>query len=99
MAFQRRSDSVEVGTEQKQIASRDAVEFTAFVSEVDELEALYMTDLDGRLKRSNDMINEEMDLEVLGDAVGLSNSMDAAAAKRAKQERILSLIRIMGGRL
>ena len=81
------------------VRTRDAVEFTAFVSEVDELEALYMTDLDGRLKRSNDMINEEMDLEVLGDAVGLSNSMDAAAAKRAKQERILSLIRIMGGRL
>ena len=81
------------------IRTRDAVEFETFVSEVDELEALYMTDLDGRLKRSNDMINEEIDREVLGDAVGLSNSMDDAAARRAKEERILSLIRIMGGRL
>jgi len=33
------------------IRTRDAVEFETFVSEVDELEALYMTDLDGRLKR------------------------------------------------
>lgn len=81
------------------VQTRDAAEFSTFVSEIDELEALFMTDLDGRLKRSNDMINEEMDREVMGDAIGLANSMDAAAAKRAKQERILSLIRIMGGRL
>lgn len=81
------------------VRTRDNVEFTSFMSEIDELEALYMTDLDGRLKRSNDLINEEIDLEVLGDAVGLSDSMNAAAARRAKEERILSLIRIMGGRL
>ena len=81
------------------VRTRDAVEFSSFVSEVDELEALYMTDLDGRLKRSNDMINEEIDREVMGDAIGLSDSMNDAAARRAKEERILSLIRIMGGRL
>lgn len=81
------------------IRTRDEIEFTSFVSEVDELEALYMTDLDGRLKRSNDMINEEMDREVMGDAIGLSDSLNKAAARRAKEERIISLIRIMGGRL
>jgi len=81
------------------VRTRDAAEFSSFVSEVDELEALYMTDLDGRLKRSNDMINEEMDREVMGDAISLSESMSEAARKRAKEERILSLIRIMGGRL
>ena len=81
------------------VRTRDAVEFSSFVSEVDEIEKLFMTDLDGRLKRSNDMINEEMDREVMGDAIGLSNSMNEAARRRAKEERILSLIRIMGGRL
>ena len=81
------------------IRTRDEVEFTSYVSEVDEIEALFMTDLDGRLKRSNDMINEEMDREVLGDSVGLSDAMNEAARRRAKEERILSLIRIMGGRL
>ncbi len=81
------------------VQTRDDVEFTSFMSEIDELEALYMNDLDGRLKRSNDLINEEIDVEVLGDAVGLSNSLNDAAARRAKEERILSLIRIMGGRL
>lgn len=81
------------------VRTRDDVEFTSFMSEIDELEALYMTDLDGRLKRSNDLINEEVDLEILGDAIGLANSIDEAAARRAKEERILSLIRILGGRL
>jgi len=81
------------------VRTRDAVEFSSFVSEVDELEALYMTDLDGRLKRSNDMINEEMDREVMGDAISLSESMSEAAKKRAKERRIISLIRILDGRL
>ena len=81
------------------VRTRDAVEFSAFVSEVDELEALYMTDLDGRLKRSNDMINEEMDNEVVSQAIRRVDSLNNTAAANAKQERILSLIRIMGGRL
>lgn len=81
------------------VRTRDAAEFASYVSEVDELEAIFMTDLDGRLKRSNDVINEEMDREVMSGAIGLSNSMNDAAARRAKEERILSLIRIMGGRL
>jgi len=58
---------------------------------------LYMDDLDGRLKRSNDIINEEMDREVLGDSVALSDSMNEAAKKKAKERQLYTLIRILGG--
>lgn len=80
------------------IITRDAVEFSTFEAELDELEILFMTDLDGRLARSNDMINEEIDQEILGDSIALSDSLSKAASERAKQERIYTLFRIMGGR-
>jgi hypothetical protein len=79
------------------VTTRDEVEFTAFESELDDLEALYMDDLDGRLKRSNDIINEEMDHEILGDSVALSDSMNEAEKKKAKQRQLYTLIRILGG--
>ena len=82
---------------QSLVTIRDEVEFTTFESELGNLEALYMDDLDGRLKRSNDMINEEMDRETLGDAVALSDSMIAAEKKKAKERQLYSLIRILGG--
>lgn len=84
---------------QSLVTTRDNVEFTAFVSEVDDLESLFMTDLDGRLKRSNDLINSEMDNEVLSNAVTTANSMDAATKKRAKLEQTRTLYQILGGRL
>ncbi|WP_427453618.1 hypothetical protein [Litorimonas sp. WD9-15] len=79
------------------IAQRDAVEFQSFETEIAELETLFMDDLDGRLKRSNDVINSEMDRGVLRDSVRLSNDMSEAALEKAKQERLYRLIRIFGG--
>lgn len=79
------------------VAQRDAVEFSAFETDIAELETLFMDDLDGRLARSNDVINSEMDREVLGDALQLSNDLNAAARERAKQESLYRLLRIFGG--
>jgi len=79
------------------IKTRDEAEFTSFEAELDDLEALYMDDLDGRLKRSNDIINEEMDREILGDSIALSDSMNKAEKEKAKQRQLYTLIRILGG--
>ena len=79
------------------VATRDAAEFLTFEDELGDLEALYMDDLDGRLKRSNDIINEEMDVEVLGDAIALNDSLIAAEKRKAKERQLYSLIRILGG--
>lgn len=79
------------------VAQRDAVEFSAFETDIAELETLFMEDLDGRLARSNDVINSEMDREILGDAIQVSDDMNEAALEQAKQERIYRLFRIFGG--
>lgn len=79
------------------VAQRDAVEFAAFETDIAELETLFMDDLDGRLARSNDVINSEMDREILGDAIQVSDDMNKAAEERAKQERLYRLLRIFGG--
>ena len=79
------------------IAQRDALEFAAFETDIAELETLFMNDLDGRLKRSNDTINAEMDREILGDSVRISNDLNEAARQKAKQERLYRLIRLFGG--
>ncbi len=79
------------------VAQRDAVEFAAFETDIAELETLFMDDLDGRLKRSNDVINAEMDRETLGDAIQLAGDLNEAAEERARQERLYNLIRIFGG--
>ena len=79
------------------VSQRDAVEFAAFETDIAELETLFMDDLDGRLARSNDVINSEMDREVLGDSIQLSKDLSAAARERARQERLYRLLRIFGG--
>ena len=77
------------------VAMRDDIEFAAYAKDIDEIEALYMTDLDGRLARSNDMINSEMNRETLGDAVSLSDDMNKQAKKQADRDAIGTLIRIL----
>ena len=79
------------------VSQRDAVEFAAFETDIAELETLFMDDLDGRLARSNDVINSEMDREILGDSIQLSDDMNKAAMKQARQERLYRLLRIFGG--
>jgi len=79
------------------ISQRDAVEFKAFETDIAELETLFMDDLDGRLARSNDVINSEMDREILGDSIQLSDDLNEAAKERARQERLYRLLRIFGG--
>lgn len=77
------------------ITMRDNLEFQAYASEIGDIEALYMTDLDGRLARSNDMINSEIDREVLGDAITLSDDMNEQARKKASRDRVGTLLRIL----
>ena len=79
------------------VLQRDAVEFAAFETDIAELETLFMDDLDGRLARSNDVINSEMDREVLGDAIQLANDLNESAKERARQERLFRLLRLFGG--
>ncbi len=79
------------------IFMRDDIEFASYNSEIDELEALYMVDLDGRLARSNDLINSEINRETLGDAITLSDDMDEAAREKRKQTGLLTLFRILNG--
>lgn len=79
------------------VSQRDAVEFAAFETDIAELETLFMDDLDGRLARSNDIINSEMDREILGDSIQLSDDMTEAALEKAKQERLYRLLRIFTG--
>lgn len=77
------------------VTMRDNIEFQAYASEIGEIEALYMTDLDGRLARSNDIINNEVNRETLGDAVELSDDMNQAAKEQYQQRTIITLIRIL----
>lgn len=79
------------------VTTRDAVEYAAFETEIDDLESLFMNDLDGRLARSNDIINEEADRNVLADAITLSKDMSKDAEKKQKQDAITTLFRILGG--
>lgn len=79
------------------IIARDNIEFASFETELEDLEALYMTDLDGRLARSNDMINSEINRETLGDAISLADDMNSQAKRRQKEEQIRTLFRILNG--
>lgn len=77
------------------VSARDDIEFAAFQSDIAELEELYMSDLDGRLARSNDLINEEMNRETLGDAVILSDDISQSQRKLDKQRDVYTLLRIL----
>jgi hypothetical protein len=79
------------------VAQRDAVEFAAFETDISELETLFMEDLDGRLARSNDVINSEIDREILGDSVKLAKDLNEAAKEKARQDRLYRLLRLFGG--
>jgi len=78
------------------VTERDDIEYVGFVDEVDELEALFMGDLDTKLSRSNDAVNESVDVEAFQDAATLARDMDAQAREKAQQERLYSLVRILG---
>ena len=78
------------------VAMRDNIEFQVYTNEIDEIEALYMTDLDGRLARSNDIINSEINRETLSDAITLSDDMNEQARKRENQNTLATLARILG---
>lgn len=80
------------------VTQRDAVEYTAFETEVADLETLFMDDLDGRLKRSNDTINAEIDRESLRDSIALNNDIVEAAEEKARLERRERFRRLFGGR-
>lgn len=79
------------------IEQRDAVEYAAFETDIAELETLFMDDLDGRLARSNDVINSEMDREILGDSIELAKDLNKAAKEKARQDRLYRLLRLFGG--
>lgn len=80
------------------VRERDDIEFDGFEAEVDELEALYMGDLDERLETSNDLINAEAQTG-MDDAFSLSRDMNEQARRQARQQRTYSLVRILGGAL
>lgn len=78
------------------VTERDDIEYVGFVDEVDELETLFMGDLDTKLSRSNDAVNEGVDVEAFQDAATLARDMDGQAREKAQQERLYSLVRILG---
>ena len=80
------------------LRAREDIEFAGFDADITDLEALYLTDLDGRLARSNDIINSEINRETLGDAVILSNDLSTSAIYQEKTRSLRTLISILGGR-
>lgn len=78
------------------VRTRDDIEYTSFVFEIDDIEALYMEDLDGRLARSNDLINKEINRETLGDAVALSEDMNEDLKRKGDQDTVYTLLQILG---
>ena len=81
------------------VAMRDNIEFAAFNSEVEELETLFMDDLDGRLARSNDIINGEMNNEALANAIALSDDLNDSARQLQERQARETLRRILYGYL
>ncbi len=79
------------------VTTRDRIEFTKFENDIESIEAIFMTDLDGRLARSNDVINQEMDRETLASSIEIIDEMNAEAKRKRKQEALYTLSRILGG--
>jgi len=79
------------------VIERDDIEYIGFEDEIGELETLFMGDLDTKLARSNDAVNEGMDVDAFQDAVTLANDMNDQAREQAKGERLWTLVRILGG--
>ncbi len=80
------------------VTTRDRIEFAGFESELESLEAVFMTDLDGKLARSNDVINNEMDQETLASALEITDDMNQEAKMKSKQKMLRTLSSILGGR-
>lgn len=76
------------------VLARNDIEFAGFDSDVDQLEAIFLSDLDGRLARSNDIINNEMSTESIAAAISLSRDLNQSAAEKATRERQQELLRI-----
>lgn len=79
------------------VRARDAVEFASFESQMANLEASFMSDLDGRLARSNDVINNEMDREQLAHALEVTKDLNEHAKLESKRKQIQTLAKILGG--
>ncbi len=77
------------------LTTRNNIEFKSFDEDLSNLEALYMDDLDGRLARSNDIINSEIDRSVLSSAVELSEDIHEAADEARKRGLLETLVYIL----
>lgn len=77
------------------VTTRDRIEFTKFENDIESIEAIFMTDLDGRLARSNDVINQEMDRETLSSSIEIVDELNAEAKRKRKQESLYTLMRIL----
>ena len=77
------------------VRSRDAIEFQAYEDDVSDIESLFMEDLDGRLAKSNDIINNEIDREILGDAITISDDLIEDLKRKQKEEDLRTLARIL----
>ena len=79
------------------LAQRGAMEFATFEAGVEEVERVFLVDLDGRLARSNDLINGAMNREVMADAQGLVDDLNRQEELARRQRRQFILIRILTG--
>lgn len=79
------------------VRARNNVEYASFDAQLANLEAVYMNDLDGRLARSNDVINNEMDREAFANALEIANDLNEQAKLQTKQRALQTLSRILNG--
>lgn len=79
------------------VTTRDDIEFAGFENELASIEALYLTDLDGKLARSNDVINNEMDQEALVTSLEITDDLNEEAERKSKGKMLRTLISILGG--
>ncbi|MEO1641712.1 MAG: hypothetical protein AAFR74_00145 [Pseudomonadota bacterium] len=77
------------------LSLRNEIEFTAFESELGDLEGLYLADLDEKLALANDQINGEMDREVLDSSIAISKDMSEASDEERKRRMMQTLFYIL----
>jgi len=80
------------------VRARNSIEYAGFEAQLESLEAVFMTDLDGRLARSNDVINNEIDREALAQALEITSDLNEQAKLEARRKTMEILTRILGGR-
>lgn len=74
---------------------RTQIEFDAFEHQLDDLEGLYLSDLDQKLALANDQINGEMDREVLDNSIMISNDMSKASEQERRRRMTQTLFQIL----